>query len=116
MLAGIPLLGWAIVAPWVWGYQHAGAAHASHIALSMAAIPLCVLAAALPAVGALVALAGLWLALSPWVLGYAAFGVAAWANDLIGGSLLMLAATLTIRTRSKEKRPARRKGESVASR
>jgi hypothetical protein len=62
---------------------------ANHISFTAAIAPLALVGAGLAPAAALTALAGLWLAVSPWVLGYADEGVAAWAIDLAAGLALI---------------------------
>jgi hypothetical protein len=90
-LAAPVLVLWALLAPWMWGFDDSAEAVANHIAFAIAFVPLALLAGPLTPAAVVVCAGGAWLAASPWVLGYAAFGVAAWAVDLIAGVGLMAA-------------------------
>lgn len=76
----------AAAMPWPLAFATSHAAVADHIAFAMAFAPLAMMITALrPA--ALVCLAGgVWLAASPWLLGYASRSPAAWAGDLVAGA------------------------------
>ena len=76
-------------APWAFGFCASHPAVAAHIAFVMTFAPIAALMGALPAAAATTAAAGAWLAASPWALGYASFGVAAWSADLLAGIALM---------------------------
>lgn len=83
MLVGLPALG----------YGDIHAALANHIALAMVLGPLIVIAGVLQAANATCALLGLWLAASPWVIGYAATASTGAINDLLTGlGLIALSA------------------------
>ncbi len=66
---------------------------ANHVSFTMAIFPLALVAAGLAPASALTALAGVWLAVSPFVVGYTEEGVAAWAIDLVGGVAVTALAT-----------------------
>jgi hypothetical protein len=86
LASGIVLL--AAAAPWVLGFSHSHAAVANAVAFAMAFGPLTLLVADLPLAAEVSAAGGLWLAVSPAVLGYADAGTAAWASDLLLGAAL----------------------------
>jgi hypothetical protein len=81
--SGVVLL--AAAAPWLLGFSASHAAVANGIAFLMAFSPLALMAPALRPAAAVCVVAGAWLALSPWVLGYWSVGIAAWAADLVLG-------------------------------
>jgi len=64
----------------------------------MTFLPMTVIAIALRPALAVSALGGAWLAISPWILGYAHLGTAAWLNDLLAGALLIAWAARTATT------------------
>ena len=77
-----------LASPWLLGFSASHAAVAGHIAFAMAFVPLALLITVLrPAAVSCVA-GGVWLAASPWSLGYASAGVGAWGSDLALGVLL----------------------------
>jgi hypothetical protein len=73
----------------VLGFSASHAAVASHIVFAMALAPIALLVGALPAAAVSTAAAGVWLAISPWALGYASLGVGAWSADLVAGVALV---------------------------
>ena len=75
--------------PWVLGFSASHAAVAGHIAFAMGFGPIALLISALPAAAVSIAVAGGWLAASPWALGYAAMGAGAWSADVLSGLLLV---------------------------
>jgi hypothetical protein len=94
----------------VLGYSASHAAVAGHIAFAMAFGPIALLVDAFAAAAGVLAAAGLWLAVSPWVLGYAARGVAAWASEVLAGLALVVLArsarpTVTLPADPPEGRP-----------
>jgi hypothetical protein len=105
LAAGAVML-WVTPSPWIWGFADARSAVANHSFFTMAFGPLAVMIAVLrPA--AFVALGGgIWLALSPWLLGYATNDVA-WLNELVSGGLLVVlcshAAGLSHRIRGRKR-------------
>ena len=78
----------AAAAPWLLGFSTSHAAVANGIAFLMAFSPLALIAPALRPAAAVCLIAGGWLAISPWVLGYWSQGVPAWSADLILGVAL----------------------------
>jgi hypothetical protein len=62
---------------------------AAHIAFAMAFAPIALLLRALPGAATVTVAAGAWLAVSPWALGYASRGGAAWAADVLAGLTLV---------------------------
>jgi hypothetical protein len=86
------LVGAMTFAPWALGFSASHAAVAGHIAFAMAFGPIALLIGVLPAAAAGLGAAGAWLAGSPWALGYASIGVAAWAGDLLAGLALVALA------------------------
>jgi hypothetical protein len=95
-LAAAGVIVAALVAPWALGFARP-AAVAGHVAFAMAAGPIALLVAALPAAAYATGLSGAWLAASPWALSYASAGVAAWSVDLAGGLALIALAHLAVR-------------------
>ena len=80
----------ATAAPWLLGFSASHAAVANGIAFLMAFSPLALMAPALRPAAAVCLVAGAWLAISAWVLGYWSEGIAAWATDLILGVALAI--------------------------
>ncbi len=78
----------ATAAPWLLGFSASHAAVANGIAFLMAFSPLALMAPVLRPAAAVCLAAGVWLAVSPWALGYWSQGVAAWSVDLILGLAL----------------------------
>jgi SPW repeat-containing protein len=102
--AGLVVL--APAAPWLLGFSASHAAVANGIAFLMAFSPLALMAPALRPAAAVCLVAGAWLAVSPWALGYWSQGVAAWVADLILGVALAAASwrALSMGSRSTMKR------------
>jgi len=69
--------------------------------------PIALLVTAVPAAAATTGVAGAWLAASPWTLGYAGRGLAAWPADLALGLALMAIARAALRRRAGTEAPAR---------
>jgi SPW repeat len=88
-LAAAGLVGFIALAPWLLGFSASHAAVAGHIAFAMTFAPIALLIRALPAAATAMVAAGAWLAVSPWVLGYASRGGAAWAVDALAGLTLI---------------------------
>jgi SPW repeat len=84
------LVSFIAVAPWLLGFSGSHAAVAGHIAFAMTFAPIALLIRALPAAATVVAAAGVWLAISPWALGYASRGGTAWASDVLAGLALIV--------------------------
>jgi hypothetical protein len=95
-LAAASVAGAALAAPWALGFA-GPAAVAGHVAFFMIAGPIALLAVALPAAAYATAVAGAWLAVSPWLLGYASAGATAWSADLAAGLALVALARLAVR-------------------
>jgi cytochrome d ubiquinol oxidase subunit II len=88
----------AATAALVWGW---GLAQYPRLACSRVTVagPVALLAGVLRAAAYATSVAGAWLAVSPWALGYASAGAAAWAVDLAGGLALVALARLAARHR-----------------
>ena len=86
----------SLAAPWALGFA-VGAAVAGHVAFAMVVAPIALLAEALPGAAYVTGLAGAWLAVSPWAVGYASTGVAAWSADLAAGLVLVAVSRLAVR-------------------
>jgi hypothetical protein len=99
-LAAATLATATAAAPWMFGFDASRAAVASHIAFTMTFASIAILVCALPAAAMATAGGGVWLAASPWVLGYAQLGVPAWSSDLIAGVLLAAIGLLSYRNRT----------------
>jgi SPW repeat len=80
----------AAASPWLFGFSGSHAAVANGIAFAMAFSPLALMIGALPAASVLCLAGGLWLAASPWALGYSSTGSVAWVVDLLLGATLAL--------------------------
>jgi hypothetical protein len=80
----------AAASPWVFGFSGSHAAVANGIAFAMAFSPLALMLGALSAASMACAAGGLWLAASPWALGYSSSASGAWAVDLLLGGTLAL--------------------------
>jgi hypothetical protein len=84
---------WLLAGPPALGYGGVHAALGEHIALAMALGALVAIAGVLRAANLTCALLGGWLAISPWVLGYASRTTAGTLNDVLSGlALLALSA------------------------
>jgi hypothetical protein len=79
----------AAVSPWLLGFDGSHAAVANAIAFAMAFAPLTLMIGAFTAVSAVCAAGGLWLAASPWALGYSSYGIAGWGTALLLGAALI---------------------------
>jgi hypothetical protein len=88
-LAAAGIIGATVFAPWLLGFSDSHAAVAAHIAFAMAFAPIALLIRALPGAAAVTVAAGAWLVVSPWALGYASRGGAAWLADLLAGLALV---------------------------
>src|SRR5205085_2594223 len=65
------LLGaWVAGSPWIWGYDGVHGAIAADVITGAAVIALSAAGIVLPPFNALTVLAGLWLVLAPWLVGY----------------------------------------------
>ena len=81
--SGVVLL--AAASPWLLGFDSSHAAVANAIAFAMAFAPLTLMIGSLTAASAVCVAGGLWLAASPWALGYSSHGIAGWGTDLLLG-------------------------------
>ena len=79
-----PIVVLTTITPFVFGYDTVPAL-SNHIALAAAIAPLALVGAGLPPAAFLTGLAGAWLAVSPFALGYADEGFFAWSIDLAAG-------------------------------
>jgi hypothetical protein len=86
------------IAPWALGFSADHAAVAGHIAFAMTFGPIALLLTALRAAAWTTAAAGAWLAVSPWALGYAPRGTAAWSADLVAGLALIALSRRALRS------------------
>jgi hypothetical protein len=86
LASGLVLL--AAVSPWLLGFSGSHAAVANAIAFAMAFAPLTLMIGSLAAASAICVGGGLWLAASPWALGYWSAGVESWGADLLLGAAL----------------------------
>ena len=84
-----------VAAPWPLGFGDRHAAIADHIAFAMAVAPIASLLGALPAAAPVTIAAGVWLALSPWLLGYATPGLAAPLAGVGAGAVLVACGGVT---------------------
>ena len=80
-----------VIVPWPAGFGSSHAAVANHIAFAFAFGPLALLITALRPAALVCVAGGAWLAISPWILGYATHGPA-WAVDAALGAALATAA------------------------
>ena len=90
-IAAGALLVWVAAAPWVWDYSSSASAVASHIFFVVAFGPLTLLVVALRPTAVVLLGAGVWLALSPWLLGFVT-NHSAWLSDGATGILLAIVA------------------------
>jgi SPW repeat-containing protein len=95
-LAAAGVVTAALAAPWALGFA-GRAAVAGHVAFAMTVGPIALLAVALPAAAYATGVAGAWLAVSPWLLGYASAGATAWSADLAAGLALVAISRLAVR-------------------
>jgi hypothetical protein len=86
-----------VFAPWVLGFSASHAAVAGHIAFAMGVAPIALLITSLAAAAVTTTIAGVWLAASPWILGYAGYGIAAWTVDVGAGLALIGAGAVALR-------------------
>ncbi len=86
-----------VFAPWVLGLSASRAAIAGHIAFAMGIAPIAILITSLAPAAITTMVAGAWLAVSPWVLGYAPRGIAAWSIDVCAGIGLIALGALALR-------------------
>jgi hypothetical protein len=89
--AGGALLLWVAPAPFLWGYSASPAAVASHVFFLFAFGPLTLIIVNLRPAAYVLTAAGIWLALSPWILGYAT-NHTAWLSDGVTGILFTILA------------------------
>jgi hypothetical protein len=89
--AGGALLLWVALAPFVWGYSASPAAVASHVFFLFAFGPLTLIILNLRPAAYVLTAAGIWLVLSPWILGYAT-NHTAWLSDGVSGILFTIVA------------------------
>lgn len=80
----------AAASPWLFGFSSSHAAVANGIAFAMAFSPLALMIGALAPASVVCLAGGLWLAASPWALGYSSTGSVSWAVDLLLGATLAL--------------------------
>jgi hypothetical protein len=103
------LLLWVALAPFLWGYWTTPAAVASHVFFLFAFGPLTLIVLNLRPAAYVLTAAGSWLALSPWLLGYAT-NHTAWLSDGITGilftSLAAHAAGVRVPTPARKRRHA----------
>lgn len=106
--ANLLLGGWLFFSPWVLGFAGAAggdgtatssvaASNAWALGLVIAALSLAALVRNQPWEEWLNSLAGLWMILSPWVLGYNQNATAVW-NSLIVGALVLIVAVWDLNT------------------
>jgi hypothetical protein len=86
-----------VFAPWVLGFSASRAAVAGHIAFAMGIAPVAILITSLAPAAVTTMIAGAWLAASPWALGYATRGLAAWSVDVCAGIALIALGALALR-------------------
>ena len=86
-----------IFAPWALGFSASHAAIAGHIAFAMGIAPIAILITSLAPAAITTMIAGAWLTVSPWVLGYASRGLAAWSIDVCAGIVLIAVGALALR-------------------
>jgi hypothetical protein len=90
-LAGGAIVTWVAVSPFIWGFADKNAAVANHVFMVFSFGPMVLMIAALRPAAVVTIAGGFWLALSPWVLGYAG-DHQAWLNELVTGLLLVVLA------------------------
>jgi hypothetical protein len=110
--AGGALLLWVAVAPFVWGYSASSAAVASHVFFLFAFGPLTLIILNLRPAAYVLTAAGIWLLLSPWILGYAT-NHTAWLSDGVSGILFTIVAAHAAGIRVPT--PAHRRQRSAAA-
>ena len=94
-----PIMVAVLLLPWIFGYSDSQSAVVNHVAFTAAFGPIALLIGVLrPAAYALLA-GAVWLALSPWVLGYAV-DHNAWLVELVSGFVLTwISASVLLATR-----------------
>lgn len=90
--AGGAFLLWIAVAPFAWGYSTSSAAVASHVFFLFAFGPLTLIMVNLRPAAYVLTAAGIWLLVSPWILGYAT-NHSAWLSDGVTGILFTIVAS-----------------------
>jgi hypothetical protein len=97
---GRPIMLAVLLSPWIFGFSNSHAAVVNHIAFTLAFGPIALLVGVLRPTAYVLLLGALWLALSPWLLGYAGNN-GAWLAELVSGLVLTLisASVLTPRGR-----------------
>ena len=105
VLWAAPIVVLTTITPFVFGYDSVEAL-SNHIAFAAAIAPLALVGAGLPPAAFLTGLAGAWLAVSPFALGYADDGFFAWSIDLVAGIAVValgLRSALPLRRRTVER-------------
>jgi hypothetical protein len=93
-LLAVPVLAWALIAPFLFGFDEPDAL-GFRFPLAFAAIPLALLAPGLRPAAALVALGGALLAIAPFAFGYTSAGPPAWLSDPLSGAAILAAGVLS---------------------
>jgi hypothetical protein len=114
-IAGGAVILWIAISPRVWGFAASHSAVANHVALVFGFGPIALLIANLRPAAFVTLLGGMWLVISPWLLGYAG-DQAAWLKELVTGLLLMVLCASAAGLRVARDRPARRGEKPAASR
>ena len=108
-LAGGAIMTWVAVSPFIWGFADKNGAVANHVFLFFSFGPMVLMIASLRPAAIVTIAGGVWLALSPWVLGYAG-DHQAWLNELVTGLLLIAlsasAAGIDLPARPRRRTPA----------
>ena len=84
---------WVLISPWVYGFAASGVATANAVVLGAVVIVYSAVELSVPRVWEewLMLIGGLWLLVSPWVLGFEAKTAAVW-NTAVSGIVIALLA------------------------
>ena len=98
-----------LLSPWIFGYSDSHAAVVNHIAFTLAFGPVVLLVGVLRPAGYVLLLGAVWLVVSPWLLGYAD-DHGAWLAELVSGLVLILvSASVLLRSATGGRPPTRRR-------
>jgi hypothetical protein len=87
-----PIALWLAASPWIWGYDGEPGAIASDLVTAAAVLLLGLAAIVFPALWALETLAGTWLVVAPWLVGFGDANGPVGLSDVACGVLLVAVA------------------------
>jgi hypothetical protein len=91
-----PIALWLGASPWIWGYDGEPGAIASDLVTAVAVLLLGLAAIVFPALWALETLAGLWLVVAPWLVGFGDTNGPVGLSDVACGVLLVTVAVAAL--------------------